>query len=77
MLGTVIAIPVTHLLAPYLFGITARDPATYVAAAVTLSIVALVASALPVRRASVTDHGSQGRLNGVGRGQRRGWDGLA
>jgi predicted permease len=50
MLGTVIAIPVTRLLAPYLFGITTGDRATYVAAAVTLAIVALVASGLPVRR---------------------------
>lgn len=50
ILGTVIAIPVMRVLAPYLFGVTARDLATYGAAAAMLAIVALVASGLPARR---------------------------
>jgi predicted permease len=49
-LGILIAIPLTRLLAPYLFGVSPRDPTSYILAGLTLAVVALVASALPSLR---------------------------
>jgi putative ABC transport system permease protein len=49
-LGILIAIPLTRLLAPYLFGVSPRDPTSYILAGLTLAVVAFVASALPSLR---------------------------
>jgi ABC-type antimicrobial peptide transport system permease subunit len=38
-----------------LFGVTALDPATYVASALIVSTAALIASYIPARRASSVD----------------------
>jgi ABC-type antimicrobial peptide transport system permease subunit len=43
------------LLREWLFGVDPRDPATYVALAMTLAAVAILASYLPARRAAATD----------------------
>jgi putative ABC transport system permease protein len=45
----------TTMLASYLFGVTAADPATYAGGALVLSLVSLVASYLPARRAARLD----------------------
>jgi putative ABC transport system permease protein len=42
-------------LATLLFGVTVRDPATFVAVAVVLGLVALAACAIPARRAARLD----------------------
>lgn len=55
MIGIAIAIPATRVLAPYLYGVTVRDPMTYVAATAVLATVALIASGLPARRIGRVD----------------------
>ena len=45
----------TRLLSTFLFGIAALDPKTFVAVAVLLGAVALLASYLPTRRAAKVD----------------------
>ena len=54
-LGVVGALVLTRVLSSFLFGVDARDPLTFVAVAVGLGVVALVASWLPARRASRLD----------------------
>ena len=54
-LGFVGAVIVTRFLSAYLFGISPLDPVTFVAVAVVLAGVALMANALPARRASRVD----------------------
>jgi len=54
-LGTVAALGLTRLLAGLLFGVTPADPPTYLAVAVTLVLVALVASWIPACRAGSVD----------------------
>jgi len=51
-LGLVAAIATTRLIASLLFGVSARDPFTFVATAVVLGAVSLAATWLPARRAA-------------------------
>jgi putative ABC transport system permease protein len=51
-LGTVGALAVTRVLAKVLFEVKPTDPATFIAVAVTLAAVALLAGFIPARRAS-------------------------
>jgi predicted permease len=51
-LGLVAAIATTRLIASLLFGVSARDPVTFVATALVLGAVSLVATWLPARRAA-------------------------
>ena len=59
VLGALIGLPsaylMTRLLGALLYGVGPADPITYVAVAVVLSAVALVASYLPARRATLVD----------------------
>ena len=50
-LGVAAAFAATRVLAPYLFGVSSADPATYVAILVLLGVVAVAASWIPARRA--------------------------
>jgi predicted permease len=53
--GTAGAFALTRALSTLLFGVTPYDPATFVAAAALLTIVALAASAIPAWRAATLD----------------------
>jgi putative ABC transport system permease protein len=55
IIGTAGALGLTQLISASLFGVTATDPATYVAVAVLLAVVALVACYIPARRAAKVD----------------------
>jgi putative ABC transport system permease protein len=50
-LGAVASLVVGRVLAPYLFGVTARDPATYAGIFALLGLVALASTWVPARRA--------------------------
>jgi putative ABC transport system permease protein len=54
-LGAVGALAASRLLADLLHGVSATDPATYLAAAVALLLACLLASGLPARRATRVD----------------------
>jgi putative ABC transport system permease protein len=54
-LGTVGAFAVTRVMRSLLFGVSERDPVTFIAVAVLLGAVALVASWIPARRAAKVD----------------------
>jgi predicted permease len=54
-LGLAAALAVTRLLRSELFGIKPNDPLTYCAAALILLVIALLAGALPARRAATID----------------------
>ena len=54
-IGIVAALGLTRLMANELFGITARDPLTFVAVAILVTLVAVLASYLPARRAVRVD----------------------
>ena len=54
-IGLASAFGLTHLVASLLFGVTAKDPLTFVAVAVLLGLVALLACYLPARRAARVD----------------------
>jgi putative ABC transport system permease protein len=54
-LGLVVAALVTRALGSLLFGVSAREPAIFSAAAVTLMAVALAASWIPARTATGVD----------------------
>ncbi len=53
--GLVSALAVTRLMARLLYGIKPNDPVTFIAVAILLSIVAVVASYIPARRAAKID----------------------
>jgi ABC-type lipoprotein release transport system permease subunit len=55
LVGTAAAMALSRWVASLLFGVTARDPATYVASALIVSTAALIASYLPARRAASVD----------------------
>ncbi len=50
-LGLLASLAATRLLTPYLYGISPRDPATYVVIPVVLAIISVAASWVPARRA--------------------------
>jgi putative ABC transport system permease protein len=54
-LGTVGALATSRLLSGLLFGVGANDPSTFVAIALLLVVVALLACWLPARRAAAVD----------------------
>jgi ABC-type antimicrobial peptide transport system permease subunit len=56
--GLAAAIALSRLIAAFLFGVTATDPATYAAVAVVLLLTAGLASYLPGRRATRVDPAS-------------------
>ena len=53
--GLVAAVLISRVLATLLFGVPARDPATFAAVAITLALVALAACGAPALRASKVD----------------------
>jgi putative ABC transport system permease protein len=55
ILGVLVAIGVTRLMASLLFGVTATDPATFFAVAFTFVLVALIALSIPALRATRVD----------------------
>jgi len=59
VLGAVVGIPaafgVTRFVSSFLYGLTARDPATMAIATALLALVTIIASLLPARRASKVD----------------------
>jgi putative ABC transport system permease protein len=54
-IGVAVSLAITHLMATLLFNISPSDPLTLVAVAVLLSLVALLASYIPARRAMRVD----------------------
>jgi putative ABC transport system permease protein len=55
LLGVFAAIGLTRVMSSLLFGVTAKDPLTFVAVATALTLVAFVACYLPARRATKVD----------------------
>jgi predicted permease len=53
--GLLAAFGFTRLMSALLFGVSAADPLTYVSVSIVLSVIALIASYLPARRATALD----------------------
>jgi ABC-type antimicrobial peptide transport system permease subunit len=53
--GLVCAVGVSQVLGSLVFGVPVRDPATFVAVTLVLTVVALAACAVPAMRASRVD----------------------
>lgn len=53
--GLIASVALTRYLGAMLFGVTARDPATFVALAAVMSIVSALACYVPARRAARVD----------------------
>jgi putative ABC transport system permease protein len=54
-LGLIAAFPLTRLLSNQLFGVSASDPFTFMAVALLLIAIALIACYIPARRAMRVD----------------------
>jgi putative ABC transport system permease protein len=54
-IGVTGALAVSRMLSSWLYGVSARDPLTFVATPVMLALVALLASYIPARRATKVD----------------------
>ena len=57
LVGTVIALALTRLMARFLLGVSPSDPLTYATVALALSAVAMLACWIPARRATRIDPG--------------------
>jgi putative ABC transport system permease protein len=55
LIGLVAAFGLTRLMSRLLFGVSASDPATFIAVALLLALVALAACYFPARRAARLD----------------------
>jgi ABC-type antimicrobial peptide transport system permease subunit len=55
VLGVIGSLAVSRLIGSFLFNVSATDPLIYMAAALTMMLMTLVASALPARRAASAD----------------------
>jgi putative ABC transport system permease protein len=54
-IGIVAAIPLSRYVSAFLFGLTPGDPATFVGASLVFTLVAMLASYVPARRATNVD----------------------
>ncbi len=54
-MGALLALAATRLLAGFLYGVTASDPATLALSALTLATVAIAAGLIPAWRAAAVD----------------------
>jgi ABC-type antimicrobial peptide transport system permease subunit len=55
VLGVIGSLAVSRLIGSFLFNVSPTDPLIYLAAALTMMLMTLVASALPARRAASAD----------------------